>query len=420
MSGWVSGDSDAKAAAVYVEAIDFQKLYRDEKRKARLKMKAQRQQEQEKTAIDTSTTDKTTADDGNTIRSVEQQRGQQQLAALSPSSPLWCYPELRPLSRTDMDCVSVRDPATIYYRQIFLLENRNYQAPAGMNSLEQQGCTNNSSGDYSTTTANNGINTSYHDALWNWLLQLPENTNNCSDNDEAHAVGKWTTLPHAKRRVALFLATTTHDDAAVQGAGSTTPTTTMSHCSPFPAPLQPLIDAVTPLFINRSSSIKSNGGSGMQNYGIPNHILINDYGTTAVPGILPHTDGPAYEPCTVTVSLGPGNVLLNFASSCSLDGVSHASATRREVLLHGGGSIVLFEGEAYSTYKHSIAYLDSHHGNSNNSIHNEEDNGGGYWRYNNCNNNVEYSSDMCCNAAPGTAVQRDRRISITIRHKKVL
>lgn len=42
-------------------------------------------------------------------------------------------------------------------------------------------------------------------------------------------------------------------------------------------------------------------------HGAPNHVLVNEY--LPGQGIMPHEDGPAYYPCTATVSLGAAIVL---------------------------------------------------------------------------------------------------------------
>ncbi|GAA5827765.1 hypothetical protein JCM11251_007664 [Rhodosporidiobolus azoricus] len=49
------------------------------------------------------------------------------------------------------------------------------------------------------------------------------------------------------------------------------------------------------------------GGSGKGKERGPNHCLVNEYLPSQ--GILPHTDGPAYLPCTTTLSLGSHTVL---------------------------------------------------------------------------------------------------------------
>ena len=193
----------------------------------------------------------------------------------------------------------------------------------------------------------------FQDALWDWLMRLPVNRDLGS---EASANGAWTVLPHAHRRVALF-----RRSCCAGGGGL------------FPPPLQVLVDCLIESKVFGSCDHP------------PNHILVNHYAATQ--GILPHTDGPRYAPRTATISLGRGCVLLNFRPS--EDGHLQQRQHQHQVLLHGGGSLVVFEGEAYSDYRHSIAELEGH---------------------------VEHAADHCWNAEPGTAVLREERISITIRH----
>ena len=127
----------------------------------------------------------------------------------------------------------------------------------------------------------------------------------------------------------------------------------------------------------------------------PNHILINHY-TTCDQGILPHTDGPAYHDRTATISLGRSGsaVLLNFVPNNNNRSSDDTTTTPIQILLHGGGSLIVFEGAAYSHYRHGIAELRR---------------GGA----------VEHASDHCRNAPAGTAVTRaEERISITVRRRR--
>ena len=195
----------------------------------------------------------------------------------------------------------------------------------------------------------------YRDALWDWLSRLPVN-----DNPQTAPHGAWTDLPHARRRVALFRAGDDND----------------KETSSFPPPLQILVDCLVASKVFDDDLHK------------PNHILVNRY--TAPQGILAHTDGPRYHDRTATLSLGRGGVLLNFTATTADDDDDdnhHHHHDPQQVLLHGGGSLVVFEGAAYSRYRHSIAEL---------------------------NQEVEHAGDHCRNAAPGTAVMRDERISITV------
>merc|ERR1712194_208631 len=99
----------------------------------------------------------------------------------------------------------------------------------------------------------------------------PENPHE-SAADPFQANGAWTTMHHAKRRVALF-------DAQI---------------APVPAPLRCLSRALVEQGIFEV---------------LPNHVLVNEYHPGQ--GILPHTDGPAYFSRTATLSLG-SDVLIRF------------------------------------------------------------------------------------------------------------
>jgi len=168
----------------------------------------------------------------------------------------------------------------------------------------------------------------------------------------------------------------------------------------------------------------------------PNHVLLNDY--SAGQGILPHTDGPAYEPQTATLSLN-SSVLLEFTprrrqfeeggggqkheqdqilvtnpdpirtapmvspssekeeSTASL--ISSSSGTKNvhsnlletvSVMLESG-SWIIFANEMYTDYCHGIAVRD-----------------------------YDITEDHCLNVpSPGsTYLSRKQRYSLTFRHKK--
>jgi hypothetical protein len=192
---------------------------------------------------------------------------------------------------------------------------------------------------------------SFHDALYLWLLhELPERPYDKSNNQNPSGA-YWTTLPHAQRRVAL--------------------------CElPFPQPLQQLVH-----YLERSEAHSPLTPE-------INHILLNHYPSSAH-GILPHTDGPAYAPYTITVSLGPGDVLLHFTAN-TLDEANVKEAQQlASVLLHGRGSCIRFQDDAYSKAQHAIAIGVSE----------------------------EVTTADCCNTPAGQCVVRQtHRISITLRH----
>jgi hypothetical protein len=99
---------------------------------------------------------------------------------------------------------------------------------------------------------------------------------------------------------------------------------------------------------------------------------------------MPHTDGPAYFGRTATLSLGDGQVLLHFEPR------QKGAFSQRQLLLHGGGSLVVFEGDAYSQCMHSIREA---------------------------NGEYEIAESECCNVPAGTKAHRQERISLTVRHR---
>jgi hypothetical protein len=307
--------------------------------------------------------------------------------------------------------------------------------------------------------------TSFQEALVKWLQQLPEtarshhqpkkstnDNNNRTDNKNDNVHGKWTYLPHARRRVALFdgrwwsqamkmmtkttsttiNSTDPNQDTNFRNSSSSSnsgvnidknPGSSSSRSSTdhddgcwFPPPLQILMNtiAAVPIFPPHYP---------------PNHILINEY-SGAQDGILPHTDGPVYYHQTVTISLGPGQVLLNFTprgTKCnSTTKDSHATTGTNDhpnhhnddgdncskpllpfqVLLHGNGSCIVFQDDAYTRYDHSIAELPMARPDDTDT--DDRSTSGVH----------EYAGPHCCNATEGTRVDRQpHRISITIRHK---
>ena len=262
------------------DAIDYRKLYLEEKRKARQKTQASN--------LNPSSASPTI---GNSVAS-------QQFPKWCGSSSALQVPDMDRFS----DCVSNENPRSIFYKDTFLP-------------------------------------THFCNDLWQWLEKLP-----VAATANTQQPGHWHNLLHAKRKVAVF-------------DGS------------FPLPIQLLVQA-------------------LMNEGIfddtapPNHILINQYFPSQ--GIMSHTDGPAYFSRTATLSLGEGQVLLHFEPR------QKGAFGQRQLLLHGGGSLVVFEDDAYSQCMHSIRET------------NEE---------------YETAGVTCCNAPAGTKAHRQPRISLTVRHR---
>lgn len=171
--------------------------------------------------------------------------------------------------------------------------------------------------------------------------------------------GKWTRLKHARRKVALFDGTICNLPFILQRISNT-----LVAIGAFP-PSHP-----------------------------PNHVLVNEYQPGE--GIMPHTDGPAYDSCTATISLGGSDVIFKLWPRQQHDTELPTSSTNAqpslEVILHGNGSLVLFTNDAYLYHLHEIS-----------EVLEERTSSSGI-----CGNDVK----------GGTLVKRGYRISLTFRCKK--
>ena len=207
-----------------------------------------------------------------------------------------------------------------------------------------------------------------------WLQSIPE-CSSCTDgrviqSEREQSIqhnGKWTTLKHAKRKVALFDGMICELPAILQRIANT-----LVVVGAFP-PSHP-----------------------------PNHVLINEYQQGE--GIMPHTDGPAYESCTATISLGGSDVIFKLwprqqhnddaqllQSNTSIESMKKVPSL--EVILHGNGSLVVFKDDAYLNHCHEISEGIFKETTSPNGV---------------CGNDIN----------GGTLVKRGYRVSLTFRHKK--
>jgi alkylated DNA repair dioxygenase AlkB len=120
----------------------------------------------------------------------------------------------------------------------------------------------------------------------------------------------------------------------------------------------------------------------------PNHILINVYEPGQ--GIPPHTDGPAYEPLTATLSLG-SNALMHFEKRIPTDRIGVDPPGPKQSVFLKRRSLLVFQDKAYGQWMHGLSAVK------------EED------------------ASLAVNAASETEAEHSRivrgqRISITMRH----
>ena len=86
---------------------------------------------------------------------------------------------------------------------------------------------------------------------------------------------------------------------------------------------------------------------------VPNHVLVNSYDFSKESYVLPHTDGPAYDDRTFTLSCGADAVVVFKERLKTSDIGVRAAATRCEVLLRRR-SLLAFSREAYTECTHEI------------------------------------------------------------------
>ncbi len=88
----------------------------------------------------------------------------------------------------------------------------------------------------------------------------------------------------------------------------------------------------------------------------PNNVLINQYESGQ--GIMPHTDGPAYYPKAVILSLC-SDVVMTFFPNVMTESIGLDSTDPIEKIVLRRRSIILFRDEAYTGNLHSIAEVAS-------------------------------------------------------------
>lgn len=121
----------------------------------------------------------------------------------------------------------------------------------------------------------------------------------------------------------------------------------------------------------------------------PNHVLVNEYLPSQ--GIMPHTDGPLFHPVIATISCGSHTVLefQNRSESHMSDGDDCCR------FLLEPRSLIIVMNDLYTNFMHSIAEV-------------SQDNiGTDLVNIDRCEHFTNFI---------GCTIERDRRISLTIRH----
>ncbi|XP_015599535.1 alpha-ketoglutarate-dependent dioxygenase alkB homolog 6 [Cephus cinctus] len=124
---------------------------------------------------------------------------------------------------------------------------------------------------------------------------------------------------------------------------------------------------------------------------LPNHVLINEYLPNQ--GIMAHSDGPLFHPTVTTISCG-SHTVLEFYKRINTDNVEKEAELEFSFFLEPR-SLLILQNELYSNYLHSIAERKSD-------------------IITKCSiKNI----DLCSNDyKEGQAIERETRLSLTIRH----
>ncbi|XP_014671332.1 PREDICTED: alpha-ketoglutarate-dependent dioxygenase alkB homolog 6-like [Priapulus caudatus] len=126
---------------------------------------------------------------------------------------------------------------------------------------------------------------------------------------------------------------------------------------------------------------------------IPNHVLVNEY--EAGQGIMPHEDGPLFHPVISTLNIG-SYTFLDFYYHIS-DGTSQAESCAEQEryfmsLFLQPRSLLLIKSDMYNRFLHGI-------GPKTQDVITDKIGNLGF-----------------CDASVGEVMERQRRISLTIRH----
>jgi alkylated DNA repair protein alkB family protein 6 len=138
------------------------------------------------------------------------------------------------------------------------------------------------------------------------------------------------------------------------------PSTLTANNTLISAPLPPWL-TTSPAILDRFSGL---GVFRSTKHAAPNHVLVNEYRPGE--GIMPHEDGPAYEPVVATVSLAGTVVLDLYPKDDGSQTTSNGSAPTPTPtpspafrILQEPGSLLVTTGDAYVAFLHGIAAVDA-------------------------------------------------------------
>jgi len=143
------------------------------------------------------------------------------------------------------------------------------------------------------------------------------------------------------------------------------------------------------------TSMDAISGLGVFGEKKPNHVLVNEY--LSGQGIMPHEDGPLFYPTITTVNLGSHTVLdyyspINQDLNISQNQISDFTSRHIGSLLLEPRSLLIVQDKMYTSFLHGIQEV------SSDTV------------------NMKMFNLQYCSAKLGQELNREKRISLTIRH----
>eukprot|EP00968_Pinguiococcus_pyrenoidosus_P012771 scaffold1136_cov260-Pinguiococcus_pyrenoidosus.AAC.2 len=126
-------------------------------------------------------------------------------------------------------------------------------------------------------------------------------------------------------------------------------------CRHLQAPNEDFEAEALPLWLSQLGELLSSAILNDEPSIPPDHVLVNEYQSDE--GILAHTDGPFYHPCTMTISLLMPAVV-RFRPRLRPEEIGKVPNAAVDMVLEPG-SVLLFTGEAYSDWTHEVWGPDS-------------------------------------------------------------
>jgi 2OG-Fe(II) oxygenase superfamily len=400
-----------------MEAIDFQKLLLEERK--RNKMKRRRSRSKVKTKSSSNDKDEYSSGsplpldihvDNNDSNSSNNSTKTEHVGVATPTPlsipiiaaipiPPWPYPRgfLSMKDVLSLQLVCDNPPSILYSKETFeekktiVVDHRHsIQSSRGNIADTTTAATINNNNNNNMTTADMSPSM----ALEQWLASIPSGDS---------GMGEWKTMSFGKRRVCMF-GEENNEEEEIHPQQQQPQGPNSKAIAPPPRPLPPPLDELAQELVDRGVFAPETP---------PNHVLLNEYQPGQ--GIMPHTDGPVYYSRTATLSLC-SSVVMEFTPRrrrqqrrrSSSQVVVEEKEEEEEVdigktttaspppppllqVLLEPNSLLVFQDDAYLEYCHGIP-MDVWHDTT--------------------------ATGNCLNAPANVTISRGFRYSLTFRHKK--